>query len=71
MGAVEAYHIEGIDAWDVAAGKLIIEEAGGIIIDTAGNYYLHTMLDFILSSSFYPKKTLTKYLKIYIYRRRT
>ncbi|XP_012228773.1 inositol monophosphatase 1-like [Linepithema humile] len=36
MGAVEAYHIEGIDAWDVAAGKLIIEEAGGIIIDTAG-----------------------------------
>ncbi|XP_014484820.1 PREDICTED: inositol monophosphatase 1-like [Dinoponera quadriceps] len=36
MGAVEAYHIEGIDAWDVAAGKLIIEEAGGIVIDTAG-----------------------------------
>lgn len=36
MGAVEAYHIEGIEAWDVAAGKLIIEEAGGIVIDTAG-----------------------------------
>ncbi|EFN83670.1 Inositol monophosphatase 2 [Harpegnathos saltator] len=36
MGAVEAYHIEGIDAWDVAAGKLIIEEAGGVVIDTAG-----------------------------------
>lgn len=45
MGAVEAYHIESIDAWDVAAGKLIIEEAGGIVIDTAGEYYfqfLHT-----------------------------
>lgn len=39
MGAVEAYHIEGIDAWDVAAGKLIIEEAGGIVIDTTGKYY--------------------------------
>lgn len=39
MGAVEAYHIEGIDAWDVAAGKLIIEEAGGVVIDTAGKYY--------------------------------
>lgn len=36
MGAVEAYHIEGIDAWDVAAGKLIIEEAGGIVISTNG-----------------------------------
>ncbi|XP_024881956.1 inositol monophosphatase 1-like [Temnothorax curvispinosus] len=36
MGAVEAYHIEGIDAWDVAAGKLIIEEAGGVVIDTTG-----------------------------------
>lgn len=39
MGAVEAYHIEGIDAWDVAAGKLIIEEAGGVVIDTTGRYY--------------------------------
>lgn len=38
MGAVEAYHIESIDAWDVAAGKLIIEEAGGVVIDTAGEY---------------------------------
>ncbi|XP_047358036.1 inositol monophosphatase 1-like [Vespa velutina] len=37
MGAVEAYHIEGIDAWDVAAGKLIIEEAGGIVISTNGD----------------------------------
>ncbi|XP_043263920.1 inositol monophosphatase 2-like [Colletes gigas] len=36
MGAIEAYHIESIDAWDVAAGKLIIEEAGGTVIDTAG-----------------------------------
>lgn len=36
MGAIEAYHVEGIEAWDVAAGKLIIEEAGGTVIDTAG-----------------------------------
>lgn len=42
MGAVEAYHIESIDAWDVAAGKLIIEEAGGVVIDTAGKYYFPT-----------------------------
>lgn len=38
MGAIEAYHIEGIDVWDVAAGKLLIEEAGGVVIDTAGGY---------------------------------
>ncbi|XP_076676534.1 uncharacterized protein LOC143373286 [Andrena cerasifolii] len=36
MGAIEGYHIESIDAWDVAAGKLIIEEAGGIVLDTSG-----------------------------------
>ena len=36
MGAVEAYHVESIDAWDVVAGKLIIEEAGGIVQDTSG-----------------------------------
>lgn len=36
MGAIEAYHIEGIDPWDVAAGQLIIEEAGGVVIDTSG-----------------------------------
>ncbi|XP_076750204.1 uncharacterized protein LOC143423038 [Xylocopa sonorina] len=36
MGAIEAYHIEGIEVWDVAAGKLIIEEAGGVVIDTSG-----------------------------------
>ncbi|XP_043275787.1 inositol monophosphatase 2-like [Venturia canescens] len=36
MGAVEAYHVESIEAWDVAAAQLIIEEAGGIVIDTAG-----------------------------------
>lgn len=43
MGAVEAYHIESIDAWDVAAGKLIIEEAGGVVIDTAGKYRFHLL----------------------------
>lgn len=39
MGAIEAYHVEGVEAWDVAAGKLIIEEAGGIVIDTTGNIF--------------------------------
>ncbi|XP_063989574.1 inositol monophosphatase 2-like isoform X1 [Diachasmimorpha longicaudata] len=36
MGAIEAYHVETVCAWDVAAAKVILEEAGGVIIDTSG-----------------------------------
>lgn len=38
MGAIEAYHIEDISSWDVAAGQLIIEEAGGVVLDTSGKF---------------------------------
>lgn len=51
MGAIEAYHIESIGAWDVAAGKLIIEEAGGVVIDTAGEYYFFYHLCMIVINS--------------------
>ena len=40
MGALEAYHVESIDIWDVAAGKLIIEEAGGVVIDASGKFFI-------------------------------
>lgn len=51
MGAVEAYHVESIEAWDVAAGKLIIEEAGGIILDTSGKFQMQFFFIKILSIS--------------------
>lgn len=36
MGAAEVYHTDNLMPWDVAAGVLIINEAGGVVIDTAG-----------------------------------
>lgn len=36
LGAAEAYFEFGIHVWDIAAGELIITEAGGVVIDPAG-----------------------------------
>lgn len=36
MGAADAYHCDHLNSWDVAAGLLIIQEAGGVVIDTNG-----------------------------------
>ncbi|XP_066138131.1 inositol monophosphatase 1-like [Euwallacea fornicatus] len=35
-GAADAYFEFGIHIWDIAAGELIITEAGGVVIDPAG-----------------------------------
>ncbi|XP_012275413.1 inositol monophosphatase 1 [Orussus abietinus] len=39
MGAAEAYHTDNLMPWDVAAGVLIIREAGGTVIDTNGGNF--------------------------------
>ncbi|XP_018336067.1 inositol monophosphatase 1 [Agrilus planipennis] len=36
MGAADAYFEFGIHIWDIAAGELIINEAGGVVVDPAG-----------------------------------
>jgi myo-inositol-1(or 4)-monophosphatase len=36
LGGADAYIEYGIHAWDIAAGDLIIREAGGAVIDPAG-----------------------------------
>ncbi len=36
-GRLDAYYERGIHAWDVAAGSLILQEAGGMITDYRGN----------------------------------
>ncbi|KAF5292108.1 hypothetical protein FQA39_LY14063 [Lamprigera yunnana] len=36
MGGADAYFEFGIHIWDIAAGELIIKEAGGVVIDPAG-----------------------------------
>lgn len=36
-GRYEAFWEPGLSAWDVAAGALIVQEAGGVVTDYAGN----------------------------------
>ncbi|XP_030016309.1 inositol monophosphatase 1-like [Sphaeramia orbicularis] len=35
-GCVEAYYEVGVHVWDVAAGSVIVEEAGGVLMDVEG-----------------------------------
>lgn len=37
-GVVEAFFEIGIHCWDVAAGAVIVKEAGGILLDVDGSY---------------------------------
>ena len=39
-GGSDCYFEFGIHVWDIAAGDLIVREAGGVCIDTEGNIYL-------------------------------
>lgn len=38
-GALDCLQIDGLQPWDVAAGVLIIREAGGTVVDTKGDEY--------------------------------
>lgn len=38
LGGADCYFEIGIHAWDMAAGAIIIEEAGGVCLDTEGSY---------------------------------
>lgn len=40
-GCVEAYYEIGIHVWDVAAGSLLVTEAGGVLMDVEGKYVEH------------------------------
>jgi myo-inositol-1(or 4)-monophosphatase len=37
-GDVDAHFTYGIHIWDIAAGDLIVREAGGVVMDTSGLY---------------------------------
>lgn len=36
LGAADAYFEYGLHIWDIAAGEIIVTEAGGVVIDPAG-----------------------------------
>lgn len=38
-GAVDCFHMDNLKVWDIAAGTLIVREAGGTVIDTKGGVY--------------------------------
>ncbi|XP_076245117.1 uncharacterized protein LOC143185760 [Calliopsis andreniformis] len=38
-GALDCLHMDNLQPWDVAAGVLIVREAGGTVIDTKGEEY--------------------------------
>ncbi|CRL07997.1 CLUMA_CG020951, isoform A [Clunio marinus] len=38
-GAIDAYNIEDLKPWDIAAGALIVQEAGGVVIDINGGNF--------------------------------
>lgn len=38
-GAIDAYAIEDLKCWDIAAGALIVQEAGGVVINKDGGKY--------------------------------
>ena len=35
-GSADVYYEWGIHCWDMAAGKLLVEEAGGVVKNTKG-----------------------------------
>jgi myo-inositol-1(or 4)-monophosphatase len=49
-GRVEAYYTTDIDPWDVAAGVLLVEEAGGRVTDFKGNPWQPERSDLIFSN---------------------
>ena len=61
-GKSDAYIITSTNEWDVAAGTLLIEEAGGKITDLGGSDWDFKKNDFVMSNGRLHKKLL-KYTK--------
>ena len=39
-GELDGHFTYGVHIWDIAAGDLIVREAGGVVIDTSGLYLI-------------------------------
>lgn len=60
-GRIDAYQCDGLYPWDVAAGSLIVREAGGHVIDSSGNEFDLMKPNFLATST----QTLSeKFMKI-------
>ena len=47
-GCVEAYYEIGIHCWDIAAGAVIVTEAGGVLMDVEGRVTFCTLSSYVL-----------------------
>ncbi|XP_054004728.1 inositol monophosphatase 1-like [Hylaeus anthracinus] len=63
MGAAEAYHSDNLWPWDVAAGVLIIKEAGGDVIDTNGGEFNLMLPRVIAAGNYKLAKALSALIK--------
>lgn len=59
-GAADAYFAFGIFIWDIAAGELLVTEAGGVIMDTAGGKLDRFNNRFLVASSRELAESLSK-----------
>ncbi len=59
-GRVEAYYTTDIDPWDVAAGVLLVEEAGGKVTDFKGNPWQPQRADLVFSNGLVHRALLEK-----------
>ncbi|XP_073975971.1 inositol monophosphatase 1 [Rhodnius prolixus] len=64
-GSVDAYFEFGPHIWDMAAGSLIIREAGGVVIDPSGGPLDLMSRQFLCASSTELALELSKNLKLY------
>uniref|UniRef100_A0A0V0GBD5 Inositol-1-monophosphatase n=1 Tax=Triatoma dimidiata TaxID=72491 RepID=A0A0V0GBD5_TRIDM len=64
-GAVDAYFEFGPHIWDMAAGSLIIREAGGVVIDPSGGPLDLMSRKFLCASSMELALELSKNLKLF------
>ena len=59
-GAVEAFFEIGIHCWDIAAGAVIVKEAGGILLDVDGAYAFTSDRHAVVQRHTYRKVLQTK-----------
>ncbi|KAK9499861.1 hypothetical protein O3M35_002816 [Rhynocoris fuscipes] len=63
-GAVDVYYETGPHIWDIAAGSLIIREAGGVVIDPTGGPLDLMSRQFLCASSMELALEVSKLLKL-------
>lgn len=64
-GAADAFFASGIHIWDVAAGELLVTEAGGVVIDPSGGEVDRLSRRFLAASSKELAESLAKHLTHY------